>query len=138
MIWTKQILRNVMASKLRFSYVLGEMLELLDELVKLDFAQALNEWEDVTGCFLVWLTGITGISFPLLPFFGKGAAERWISRLIVWETIFDLHGMKFHRQYLLNGGNYCKKSKIIKSFRLAGYSGHIYWEKLQFIKFEEE
>lgn len=137
-LWTKQILAEVMASKLPFSYVWGEVLELKDEVIKLDFAEARKEWDDVVGCFLVWLTGIIGVSFPLLPFLGKGAADRWVSRLNVWVRIFDLHGVEFHRRYLTGGGNYCKRSKIKKAFFSAGYKGQVDWDVLDFINFEEE
>lgn len=138
-LWTKQILAEVMASRLPFSYVWGEVLELKDEVIKLDFAEARKEWDDVVGCFLVWLTGIIGVSFPLLPFLGKGAADRWVSRLSVWQHIFDLHGVEFHRQYLTGGGNYCKRSKIKKAFFAAGYKGQIDWSVLELIiNFEEE
>lgn len=136
-LWTKQILAEVMASKLPFSYVWGEVLELKDELVKWDLGEAKKEWDDVTGCFLVWLTGIIGVSFPILPFFGKGAADRWIKRLEVWKNIFELHGVEFHRQYLTGGGNYRKRNKIKKAFKEAGYKGQIDWDRLDFIDFEE-
>ena len=137
-LWTGEVLANVMASKLPFSYVIGEVIELKDEVVKLDFAEARKEWDDVVGCFLVWLTGVTGISFPLLPFLGKGAADRWIARRVVWARIFDLHGVEFHRRYLTGGGNYCKRSRVKKAFSSAGYTDQIRWELLDFIDFEEE
>ena len=137
-LWTREVLDNVMSGRLPFSYVVGEAIELKDEVVKLDLAEARKEWDDVVGCFLVWLTGIIGVSFPLLPFLGKGAADRWVSRLSVWQHIFDLHGVEFHRQYLTGGGNYCKRSKIKKAFSSAGYTDQIRWELLDFIDFEEE
>lgn len=138
-LWTGEVLAEVMASKLPFSYVWGEVLELKDELVKLDFTEARKEWDDVIGCFLVWLTGVSGMSFPLLPWLGKGAADRWVSRLEVWQTIFLLHGVEFHRRYLTGGGNYRKLSKVKKAFKEAGCENLVNKDVLDFIiDFEEE
>ena len=125
--WTKQVIDKIMASKLDFEYVKGEWNEFVDEVRNKNYAAAYDEWEDTTGCFLVWLTGKTGISLPILPGFGLGAVVRWHERLITWEIIFGKHGVDFDKKYLVNGGNYRKRHKVEKALRLAGYEGEIEW-----------
>ena len=130
-IWTKYLLDEVMASELPWSYVVGEVKELRDELVKRDFDEAKKEFEDVVGCTFVYLTGITGVNLPLVRHFGKGAAERWIARINVWKDIFNFHGVVFHKSVLTGGGNYRKRHKVEAALRKGGYNDEIKWDTLE-------
>lgn len=115
MITTKWLLKNVMASKLPFSYVWGEILELAEAIASLDATEASCELQDVIANGAVWFTGVTGLNLYLVKGFGLSAASRWVKRHETWELIFQAHGVEFHKSYLTGGGNFCKKSKIRKA-----------------------
>lgn len=115
MVTTKWLLKNVMASKLPFSYVWGEILELAEAVCQLDLEEMSCELQDVIANGAVWLTGWTGVNIPLFPGLGLSAAQRWIKRHETWELIFQAHGATFNKSYLTGGGNFRKKSKIRKA-----------------------
>lgn len=134
--WSHDVLDNITSGKLDWEYTWGEYIEFWDEVKKRNWSEARKEWDDLTGCTLVWFTGVTGISLPLLPLCGKGAAKRWKSRLVKWELIFESHDVEFDRRYLSGGGNYRKKHKVTKALRAAEYKGKIKFEELG-IEWEE-
>lgn len=137
MVTTKWLLENVMASKLPFSYVWGEILELVEAVLCFDVEEASCELQDVIANGAVWFTGKTGVNVRLHKGFGLSAAQRWVKRHETWELIFRAHGVEFHKSYLTGGGNFRKKSKIRKALAHVGVELNLKAiESLQ-IKFED-
>jgi len=124
MMWTTTLLADGMARDMGFSYVGGEVKELLESK---SLGEAYSEFNDVCACTLLAITNLTGIALPILRGFGKKSAEGWYERLGVWRDIFWWHGVSFSPAYLSGGSNYRKKSKIVKAFAASGFEGDIDW-----------
>lgn len=130
MYWTKQVQSDGMGKTMNYSYAKGEIRELFESR---SIEEALSEWDDVCCLLLLATTNKIGISFPILPFFGKGAVDRWYKRMAVWLDIFDHHSLAFNIAHLENFSNYEKKHKVEKALENANYKGIIQWDTIDTI-----
>lgn len=111
-IWTKRVPQT----GLGWGYLVGEMKELLDEIVKLSWTGMYNELCDVYTVLMCIISNKTGIDVPI---FWTKSAEEWVARIEVWEAIFEKNGLLFKPEYLINGGNYKKQWKVDAALELA-------------------
>lgn len=135
-IWSSEAVHST-SGDLPPEYVWGEVLELWEEVKRLDWVEIGKEWDDVIACTSVCLFVRTGISIPLLKGFGIGAVQRWRHRFDVWKKICEAHDIEFHKGLLVNGGNYKKKKKWVLALKEAGYQGEINYD-LELVDWEWE
>ena len=131
-----------MAAPMTWKYVKGEMVELWEAIMEGDLAHTWEEWNDVWCLLLIYGLPYTG-KLPLLPGFGLSSQKKFEARLEVWKKIFVHHNLVFRKEYLVTGGNYRKKTKIIRVLQAAkaeqSSSENIDWIWLStFIEFELE
>ena len=114
---------EVLAGPVTLEYWLGEVLELWDEVRGLRWAGVREEWGDVCALGLAHLAarGWRPVRWiPLLPGLGLGSARKFQRRLWTWHRIFGYHGVEFRREYLIDGGNFAKLSKVQAALSRAG------------------
>lgn len=101
-----------------FSYVLGEVLEVFEALLKLDFAEALTELRQVWYGLQMQFFQLTGVDFYLTGC--EDVVQSFYDRRIVWRMIFDSLDREFKNKYLVNGSNWERPHKIVAALGLAG------------------
>lgn len=101
-----------------FSYILGEMFEVLEALAKLDFKEAAMEASQVLYAIQMYFYQLTRIDFTLLCC--SKVVQGFYDRRKVWHRIFDLYHTPFYNDYLYHGSNYMRPVKIKKALELAG------------------
>jgi hypothetical protein len=117
MLWSKTIAEEVLGAPMSFGYLLGEVRELLDEVVALNWSGIREEWSDVCYSWWAWLYCWLGVNLPALG--AWYAYEKFLARFAVWESIFDENGLKFHRRYVRGGSNHQKPHKVAAALALA-------------------
>ena len=117
-----ELVDQVLAGPVTLEYWLGEVRELWDEVRGLRWAGVREEWGDVCALGLAHLTarGWPVRRVPLLPGLGLGSARKFQRRLGTWRRIFGHHGAEFRREYLIDGGNFAKFSKVQAALSRAG------------------
>lgn len=128
---TKYFIKHVRAAPITLWNVFDEMNELCEELLKGDLKEARNEYDDVMGLFLIWLTQITRINLTFRILTGKASVERWYKRQRVWKGIFVKHGLTFRNDLVKNGSNYKRREKIILAFLEYGWTREVAEERIQ-------
>ena len=106
-----QVQEELMAAPMTFSFVVGEVQELVEEIRYLRLSSIWEEWNDVMFCLLLWGLPYTG-NLPMLPGLGKASEDKLVERLKVWKEIFHTHNLVFDKKYLVAGSNYKKEAKI--------------------------
>jgi hypothetical protein len=106
--------------KYPFSYTVSECLELVEAIVSLNKEDTLEEVQDVLYAIQMYVYQCTGFDFTLR--FCKGSLDKFRARRHVWVKILAAGDIDFHCDYLKNGSNYLKVSKIILAFKEAGKS----------------
>lgn len=101
-----------------FSYVLGEMAEVLEALFKADISEMAMEISQVWyGLQMQWYQW-TKWDFRLIGC--KAMVDDFYARREIWKRIFGIYGKPFSSDYLVNGSNYNRPHKIQKALALAG------------------
>lgn len=128
MITIGSLKREVFAAPFTRQYCLGELQELVEAVREGDIGHIREEWSDVCLVSLAWASESLPLDWvPVLPGFGLFAARKFTARREVWQKIFDVHGVGFHNRFLRNGGNFRKRSKVIKALALAGFTREVEW-----------
>jgi len=128
MITIGSLKREVFAAPFTRQYCLGELQELVEAVREGDIGHIREEWSDVCLVSLAWASETLPLDWvPVLPGFGLFAARKFTARREVWQKIFDVHGVEFHNRFLRNGGNFRKRSKVIKALALAGFTRGVEW-----------
>lgn len=100
------------------SYTLGELKELLVELVRLNAAGIREEFQDVAYGLQLLIHQRLGIDFELR--LCEAVVQKFISRLQIWERIFSAESIPFDRAFLKGGSNWEKPYKVQAALALAG------------------
>lgn len=117
MIKTKQL----GSDGISFSYIIGEIKEVIQEINKHNLNGIVSELCDVWTCTLCWITEITNINLPVI---WQKSAKSTIIRLQYWDIIFKLNNLQFDPKCLCNGANWKKPDKQILAINLAKQSQH--------------
>jgi len=104
MLFTNQ----VPTTGMKFSYVKGEIQELIEEIKTLNFKGISNESCDVITCTICVIAEI--INIPL-PIFWKKSALGWIARAIWIENWLNKQNLPYRVWMMKFGGNYKKYHK---------------------------
>lgn len=118
MIKTKQL----GSDGISFSYIIGEIEEVIQEIRKLNPKGIISEVCDVWTCILCWITEVTNINIPVI---WEKSAKKTITRLEYWDIIFKLNNLQFDPKCLCNGANWKKLHKQILAINLAKHSQQI-------------
>jgi hypothetical protein len=101
---------------LDWKYTWGEVVELWEEIIKLNVKGVRNELCDVYTCIMCAITTSTGIPMPI---FWMRSANGWLERMRFYELYFKELGLEFKTEYLRYGANYKKREKRMITVRLA-------------------
>lgn len=104
------------ATKLTWTYVLGEVRELIDEIKNLNLIGIRNELCDVYTCAMCAIETSTGIPMPI---FWMRSANGWYKRLEFFKLYFNKIGLEFKVEYVRYGSNYKNAEKRRKAIELA-------------------
>ena len=108
------------AAPMTFAYAMGEVWELVVEVLRANPAGIREEWCDAACCLQLWLYDVLGHRRDWeMVLGGVTAMEKFIARYAVWEKIFQEHGLRFEIRYVVNGGNYKKPHKVAAALELA-------------------
>ena len=105
----------------RWKHVKLEIVELWEEIKKLNWVGIRDEACDVYTISMVAIMTYTGIPMPLL---WLRSAKVWIRRIEWWKTYLTLYDLKFKPEYLEGGGNYNKLEKRHAVLKLAIIDQH--------------
>ena len=108
--------KDLHTTGMSFSYLLGEIEELIEEILSMNIKGIISESCDIWTCFLCWITEITGLNVPIL---WEKTGRSWLIRFEYWDIIFKLNNLKFDHKYLCKGGNWYKPHKQITALNLA-------------------
>jgi len=111
-LWTNQF----PTTKLTFSYTLGEVKELIEEIKTLNVKGMISELCDVYTCLMCAVETHFGIPMPI---FWTTSAKQWDNRVEFFEWYLGEIGLEFKVKYLRYGGNYLRKEKRQKVVELA-------------------
>jgi len=101
---------------MNWKYVLGEVHELWEEILKRDIQGILSEACDVYSCATCAILTTTGVDLPIL---WTRSARGWLHREGVWKQILAKEGLAYKVEYLRYGSNYHKPEKVTKVLSLA-------------------
>ena len=104
------------ATGLDWKYVFGEVLELLEEIIKLNVNGIINELSDVYTCSMIAFFTSTGISLPIL---WERTALDWKERVVFWKWYLGSLGLEYKLEYLRYGANYHRRHKRLRVLALA-------------------
>ncbi len=104
------------STNLDWKYVLGEVQELIKEVIKINLPGIRNELCDVYTCIMCAIETSTGIPMPI---FWMRSANEWNSRMEFFRRYLNEIGLEFKIEYLCYGANYNKAHKRRKVFELA-------------------
>lgn len=102
-----------------FSYLTGEVAELVEELLHFRKEGIKEEFQDAAYAGQMLVSQWTGTNFPLLCC--GDAVKKFLDRIETWEGVFRKRGVRFSVDYLAGGSNYRKAEKVVKAFKAAGH-----------------
>lgn len=105
--------------KYPFSYLTGEIKELMQAIKEKDKEHVREEKGDVLYAAQMLLHQNTGLNFKL-----RGADKtvgKFLGRREMWEKILGRYGVAYHPDLFVRGSNYRKKSKIKAALQEGGY-----------------
>lgn len=91
-----------------WAYVLGELLELMDELKKGAWKAAWAEVLDVYSCAMVALSDMYGKDLYII---NNKSIAGWAVRWDWWRVWLASHGYEFKPEYMRKGSNYARAEK---------------------------
>lgn len=106
-------------SKYPFSYLTGEIKELIQAIKAKDKDNIKEEKADVLYAAQMLLHQNTGLNFKM-----RGAdqtIDKFMQRREMWKDIMGRYGVEYHPNLLVGGGNYRKQSKIRAALKAGGY-----------------
>jgi len=114
---------EVSCYRMSLGYVLGEVGEVLEEVVKLDWNGFVSELVDVYSCGIVWFWDWVGIDGWVIK---SSSMREWDKRWEWWKKWLQDNGLYFRREFMRVGANYKRKRKRELVFGFAyGSEVHI-------------
>jgi hypothetical protein len=118
--------RALLARPMTWDYAKSEIQELVEEVRALNWAGISEEVGDV----LLALGALAAQRWQIwdaCPLIGPASQswEKFAARNAVWQRIFALHGLEFHKSVLANGSNFRKMRKVAAALAMVGYVGEI-------------
>jgi hypothetical protein len=105
---------DVACGKLGWDYVLGEVKELLEEVMKLDWNGIKSELLDVFSCgqiaFWDWVR-VDGLVIE------TENMRIWKERKKWWVRFLTLRGIEFRMELLRHGGNHARWEKVLRVWK---------------------
>jgi hypothetical protein len=108
--------KDTPTTDLSWRYVLGEIQELWEEAINLNFKGMVNEFCDVYTGAMCAITTHTGINVPI---FWMRSADGWMERMEFFRKYLTEIGLEFKVEYLRYGANYEREWKRRKVVELA-------------------
>lgn len=105
MLWAS----DLPATGMTWKYVVGEMIELIQEIKDLNYRGIIAEACDVYTCVSCAVLTSTGIDLPIL---WNNSAKEWFHRVEALKLILADRGLVFKEEYLRYGANYNKPHKM--------------------------
>jgi len=102
-----------------FSHVTGEVKELFEEVLALNYGGMKEEFSDVVAFFQMWLYCRYHINGSLWTY-GMPSFEKFMSRRAVWNKIYAQVGLQENISRFC--GNYERKEKVVAHLREFGIS----------------
>ena len=99
---------EVSCYKMSWGYVVGEMVELWDEVKSFNLKEMWSELLDVYSCFMVWLSDVSGLDLYIV---NNKNIEGWKERWDWWKEWLSGFGLEFYGKYMDKGANYKRGSK---------------------------
>jgi hypothetical protein len=99
---------DVCCYKMSFGYVLGEVVEVWEEVLKLDVGGVWSELLDVYSCGMVWLSDVIGYDLYII---NNKSIRSWSGRWGWWKRWLNACGLEFKAEYMRNGANFKRKAK---------------------------
>jgi len=115
----KQVCEELLGGrKYPLTSLVGEVIEALQALLKLDFKEFSGELRQIIFEAQIHIHQTTGLDFKLL--FCEDVINEGYLRREVWIELFSLFDIEFHNKYLINGSNFRRPHKVKAAFWLAG------------------
>jgi hypothetical protein len=102
--------------KMSFGYVVGEMKEVWEEVVKFDVGGVCSEMLDVYSCGMVWLSDVLGMDLYVVD---NKNVRGWKERWDWWKVWLGDKGYEFKAEYMRYGANYNRKEKRDRVLKMA-------------------
>jgi len=99
-----------------FEYVVGEMGEVWEEVLKGDVEGVVSELLDVYSCGMVWLSDVSGIDMWVVE---NKSVVGWAARWTWWKEWLNGQGLEFKAEYMRFGANYERQEKRDKVLEMA-------------------
>jgi hypothetical protein len=99
-----------------FSGVLGEVIELLQEVKKRSWTGIRSEFWDVYSCVFEYLYHTHGLDLLL---FDNPSTRAWTKRFFWWKVWLGAHCLEFHSSYMIYGGNFRRREKRHRVLQMA-------------------
>lgn len=100
----------------RWKHVKLEIVELWEEIKKLNWTGIRDEACDVYTISMIAFMTYTGIPLPL---FWLRSANAWVERIEWWKKYLATYNLEFKADYLTGGGNYHRLEKRHAVLKLA-------------------
>lgn len=105
--------------KYPLSYLLGEIVELIEAIENDDEENKTEEISDVVYAAQMIFAQTFGINVKMFEVTHL-AIEKFHARIAAWHEIFAMKGVEFSPAFLKGGGNFDKPAKIVLAFKAAG------------------
>jgi hypothetical protein len=99
---------DVCCWKMSWSYVVGEMEEVWEEVIDFNLKGIWSELLDVYSCGMVWLSDVSGVDLYIV---NNKSISGWSKRWGWWKRWLGACGLEFKAEYMRNGANFKRKSK---------------------------
>lgn len=106
------------------SYLVGELKELVVEILHCRWAGIREEFQDCAYAAQMLVSQGTGLDFRLVCC--REVIAKFLKRIEEWQTAFSKRGVRFSVDYLAGGSNHAKPAKVVAAFAKAG---HVITEK---------
>lgn len=115
----KYIKEYTNGDRVRFTRIWDEFVEMLEEVIQLNWPEIEEEFQDVTHFVQLWLYWRFGVNGEIWKM-TKGSVQKFMNRRKVWRQIYKFVGLP---QDISNFcGNYQKQVKVTKQLAKFGIS----------------
>jgi len=112
--WVKA--SDIACYSMNFSYLLSEIVELLQEVKKCSWTGIRLEAWDVYSCVFELLYHRFGLNLPVL---NNPSIESWARRWGWWKIWLCAHNLSFHPSYMRFGSNFRRREKRHRVLQMA-------------------
>lgn len=116
MFHVRDIYGELLAEPMTFSFLMGEVDELIEACRARKMHSIWEEWNDVWYCVWSWFFSyVPAIGFiPVVPGLGLSSVRKFQKRMDGWVHICEHHKVSFNKSHLFDGSNYRKKRKVAR------------------------